>query len=355
MAAYLGTIPDDMDFAKTHPLYFSESRRACFDGSSFARRFDSDLRRVQGDFDLAQEEWAANFPGDNPLTWQEFRWAMAVVKSRSFGILLGSRVFSTLVPLGDLLNHRDPGRAVKWKLNKKSSSIEYSTIEPVQQGEELFTSYGERANSHLLLHYGFTVEGNPFLPAVTVTTPQSWPIFNDGSTDEATQEPPAVQTLKLRWESMQKLLRNLRWLVGQRDASCKDRRCETAADNKTEKEVLLGLLAAAKAQLSHWKDSNGAPWGADDDCKRVWRDDRRVWVVVEDFATNAVAALQNQKLPPLETLRKEIRSLPSTGGCEDGEDVPIGTEGDMYWKRCGQRMLQAYINADLKWLINPGS
>jgi len=113
---------------------------------------------------------------------EEFRWAMSVVHSRTFGSASkkGGVGVRMLVPLIDMINHAgDWGGAINrgkeyvaqdiaaWELLPPDQSscgaweMVVKAIRPVEEGDEITMSYGERENDDFLVHYGFVPDGNP--------------------------------------------------------------------------------------------------------------------------------------------------------------------------------------------------
>ena len=112
---------------------------------------------------------------------EEFKCAVAVVHSRTYGVSSGDTgegYFRALLPLADLLNHGgdeyiDETRSststvstetVAWSEitdEEDESEIAFSAQKTLEPGEEALMSYGERSNDHFLLYYGFVPRKNP--------------------------------------------------------------------------------------------------------------------------------------------------------------------------------------------------
>ena len=63
-----------------------------------------------------------------------------------------------LLPLLDLLNHRDGARV---RLERSEKAWRLVADDAYAAGGEVFNSYGARGNLELLLNYGFAVRDNP--------------------------------------------------------------------------------------------------------------------------------------------------------------------------------------------------
>ena len=112
---------------------------------------------------------------------EEFKCAVAVVHSRTYGVSSGDTgegYFRALLPLADLLNHGgdeyiDETRSststvstetVAWSEitdEEDESEIAFTAQKTLEPGEEALMSYGERSNDHFLLYYGFVPRKNP--------------------------------------------------------------------------------------------------------------------------------------------------------------------------------------------------
>mmetsp|Transcript_3417 Transcript_3417/g.9820 ORF Transcript_3417/g.9820 Transcript_3417/m.9820 type:complete len:533 (-) Transcript_3417:2061-3659(-) len=129
---------------------------------------------------------------------EEFRWALSVVHSRTFGSASpqGGVGVRMMVPLVDMINHAgdwggvvngaasksvSPLDVVVWELVPPSSDsgeweMAVKAIRPIEEGQEIVMSYGERDNNDFLVHYGFVPEANPH---------DSVQLFSDGSREAA--------------------------------------------------------------------------------------------------------------------------------------------------------------------------
>jgi hypothetical protein len=92
------------------------------------------------------------------FTSEEWEWCAMNVQARCFGRRLP---WLALVPFADSLNHANV--ATKYDFDTESNGC--FRLFPVgtnsyAAGSEVFNSYGRRDNRHLLVHYGFAMEGN---------------------------------------------------------------------------------------------------------------------------------------------------------------------------------------------------
>ena len=151
------------------------------------------VRQQQSDLEADLQLVQARVPGLADVAWEDFRWAMAVVGSRSFtlsppqapevgGMVQGaSDEVECMVPLMDMINHRRPrqttyglhpsttsSRSSTSSSSSNSSSTSFSdapgtatfiakTLEPVSSGDEVWDTYGAKSNDVLLRLFGFVV------------------------------------------------------------------------------------------------------------------------------------------------------------------------------------------------------
>lgn len=120
-------------------------------------------------------------PGGEQVEWEHFLWARYVTFSRTFTVsrlrlnvdeFLAQGVHmpnvatfgsargeaAVLIPLADMLNHaRNPN--CHWTYATDGFSV--TTAREVEEGEELFITYGSKENKLFLAHYGFVDAGSP--------------------------------------------------------------------------------------------------------------------------------------------------------------------------------------------------
>ncbi|GAQ80830.1 hypothetical protein KFL_000630320 [Klebsormidium nitens] len=77
--------------------------------------------------------------------WHEFRWAIAVVQSRSFS----------------LVQKRAENQAY-WETSPDGRSVFLKAARSISAGEELCDSYGKKGNDELLISYGFITRDNAY-------------------------------------------------------------------------------------------------------------------------------------------------------------------------------------------------
>lgn len=141
---------------------------------NFPSFYSSDeLAKMQGSFSLdmldqrqaALEEEFNRFTSSLPkykniYKLEDFIWARIVVITRVFGFKLDDKNSTEgLVPMADMLNHRQPpGTSWQFELSKNAFTIR--TTKMFLKGGEIFDTYGSKCNSRYLINYGFTLSDN---------------------------------------------------------------------------------------------------------------------------------------------------------------------------------------------------
>jgi hypothetical protein len=102
----------------------------------------------------------------NQVSFDEFKWAVSVVWSRSFAIT--EKMGQALVPLADLMNMETPklGRPNPMvSVEVTDTHLVYTAARDIYEFEQIFAQYGQRgpaSNAALLMDYGFVFPDNPF-------------------------------------------------------------------------------------------------------------------------------------------------------------------------------------------------
>ena len=100
------------------------------------------------------------------LPLDHVRWALGTVATRS--CFWPGRGGMCLVPFGDLLNHENPAPEAPADLgalfgfDQTSRAYVFRAQRRFAKGEEIFISYGRKANVELLSIYGFALEENEY-------------------------------------------------------------------------------------------------------------------------------------------------------------------------------------------------
>jgi len=106
---------------------------------------------------------------------QQWRWAVASVESRAFGVKVEGVELQAAVPYLDIANHQakaptthgivynsSSGSGGASAASSSSGFFELSSDAAYAPGQEVLISYGEKDNRQLMEQYGFVLAGNPF-------------------------------------------------------------------------------------------------------------------------------------------------------------------------------------------------
>ena len=103
--------------------------------------------------------------------------ARMIISSRIFGISINNYKTDVLVPFADLLNHKRP-RQTQWYYDNKIKSFVIQATEDIEQGKEIYDSYGKKTNGRFLLNYGFAIENNDSSEyALSVVFDDCYPLY----------------------------------------------------------------------------------------------------------------------------------------------------------------------------------
>ena len=106
---------------------------------------------------------------------QKFLQIRTLVGSRNFGLWIDGKKQTTLVPLGDMLNHSDKPD-VKWGFEKDAFVM--NSVHSLKS-QEITDSYGIKCNRSYILFYGFTlVDNNKCRNTVFIELNQSSSTYN---------------------------------------------------------------------------------------------------------------------------------------------------------------------------------
>ena len=106
------------------------------------------------------EHFIRSFPEYNTIyTLSDFVWARIVIVTRVFGFQTDDTATEGLVPMADMLNHKNPP-GTQWRFDKARNAFTIISTKICLKGSELFDSYGPKSNSRYLVNYGFTLDNN---------------------------------------------------------------------------------------------------------------------------------------------------------------------------------------------------
>lgn len=166
---YLDSLPQTLD----SPLFWSDEELTELQGTQLLGSVVGYLQFLENEYNKTLEEvLERNTELFDPavFTFDAFRWAFGILRSRSFAPLTGEEL--ALVPVADLMNHgvglddKNPSWLKKssgaqiWNIGKPSSNaLTVRASGNFQPGEEILMQYGSsKSNADLALDYGFVEE-----------------------------------------------------------------------------------------------------------------------------------------------------------------------------------------------------
>ena len=167
---YFDLLPKDFS---NFPIFYTEKELEYLKGSPFLNQvLDKKI-----DMKIDYEKICFYIPSFSQFSYQKFCEARMMISSRIFGIQMGENKTDVLAPFADLLNHKRP-RQTQWYYDNMLESFVIQAIEDINEGSEIFDSYGKKTNSRFLLNYGFSLENNDSSEyPLTVYFNNSYPLF----------------------------------------------------------------------------------------------------------------------------------------------------------------------------------
>eukprot|EP00186_Timspurckia_oligopyrenoides_P002613 CAMPEP_0182449698 /NCGR_PEP_ID=MMETSP1172-20130603/36097_1 /TAXON_ID=708627 /ORGANISM="Timspurckia oligopyrenoides, Strain CCMP3278" /LENGTH=421 /DNA_ID=CAMNT_0024647051 /DNA_START=1392 /DNA_END=2653 /DNA_ORIENTATION=+ len=91
-----------------------------------------------------------------------FIWAVSIVDSRAFRLVINGEDTTVFVPLADMANHSSKGTRFDRVLDTNSQElfVRYQGEKELKENEELLFCYSKLTSWQMLLYYGFVVENN---------------------------------------------------------------------------------------------------------------------------------------------------------------------------------------------------
>jgi histone-lysine N-methyltransferase SETD3 len=167
---YFDLLPNDFS---NFPIFYSQKELDYLKGSSFLNQiYDKKI-----DMKMDYEKICKFIPSFSQFSYKKFCQARMMISSRIFGIQIGENKTDVLAPFADLLNHKRP-RQTQWYFDNILQSFVIQALEDIEQGNEIFDSYGKKTNARFLLNYGFALEDNDTNEvSLTVVFNDSFPMF----------------------------------------------------------------------------------------------------------------------------------------------------------------------------------
>ena len=167
---YFDLLPKDFS---NFPIFYTEKELEYLKGSPFLNQVLDKKIDMKMDYDKI----CYYIPSFNQFPYKKFCEARMMISSRIFGIQIGENKTDVLAPFADLLNHKRP-RQTQWYYDNMLESFVIQAIEDIDEGCEIFDSYGKKTNSRFLLNYGFALDNNDSSEyPLTVFFNDSYPLF----------------------------------------------------------------------------------------------------------------------------------------------------------------------------------
>ena len=167
---YFDLLPNDFS---NFPIFYIQEELDLLKGSPFLKQISTKKDDIKYDYNKLCEH-ISDF---NQFSFLKFCQARILISSRIFGIQMKNKKTDVLVPFADLLNHKRP-KQTQWYYDDSIESFVIQATENIEEGNEIFDSYGKKTNARFLLHYGFCLDDNDTSEFnMTVTFNESHPLF----------------------------------------------------------------------------------------------------------------------------------------------------------------------------------
>ena len=242
--SYLDTLPKDLSHI---PIYFDEHKLSFLKGTTSARM----VMELNQFYKEEYNNLCAAIPDFSLYSYEEFKWALATVTSRSFEINVHGVETTVLVPMLDVLNHKNSPN-VSINFSNEADVFEMTSLKKVSSGQELFALYGSKSNTYLFVTYGFIIESNE---EDTATTPLSLsnsdPYFLRKKDLLKGKINNIFNLTKFNDDEFKKCVETLRILnadfCSKKDGSVMDFKKPVSIED--EKKVLVKLIAICKGRM----------------------------------------------------------------------------------------------------------
>ena len=167
---YFDLLPNDFS---NFPIFYTQDELNLLKGSPFLNQISTKKDDIKNDYNKLCEH-ISDF---NQFSLLKFCQARILISSRIFGIQMKDKKTDVLVPFADLLNHKRP-KQTQWYYDDSIESFVIQATENIEEGSEIFDSYGKKTNARFLLHYGFCLDDNDTSEFnMTITFNESFPLF----------------------------------------------------------------------------------------------------------------------------------------------------------------------------------
>jgi protein-histidine N-methyltransferase len=150
---YFDILPDDLS---NFPIFWNKKELDMLKGSAILTQIKDRKNYLKDDYKRLIKAipefkiWCS---------YEKFTQLRTFVGSRNFGITIGHDRVGSMVPMSDMLNHKRP-QMTSWTFNNEQQAFTITSKENINGKTELMDSYGIKAKSQFLLHYGFIPNNN---------------------------------------------------------------------------------------------------------------------------------------------------------------------------------------------------
>ena len=169
---YFDLLPHDFS---NFPIFYTSKELEYLKGSPFLYQILEKKEDMKSDYAIL----CKYLPDFKQFSYLKFCQARLLISSRIFGISINDNKTDVLAPFADLLNHKRP-RQTQWYYDDKLESFVIQATEDIQEGSEIFDSYGRKTNARFLLNYGFCLEDNDTSEYIMkITFNENYPLFEE--------------------------------------------------------------------------------------------------------------------------------------------------------------------------------
>ena len=169
---YFDLLPHDFS---NFPIFYTSKELEYLKGSPFLYQILEKKEDMKSDYAIL----CKYLPDFKQFSYLKFCQARLLISSRIFGISINDNKTDVLAPFADLLNHKRP-RQTQWYYDDKLESFVIQATEDIQEGSEIFDSYGRKTNARFFLNYGFCLEDNDTSEYIMkITFNENYPLFEE--------------------------------------------------------------------------------------------------------------------------------------------------------------------------------
>ncbi len=146
---FLDVLPSVKDVSN-FPIFYSDETLNAISCSSLWFMANSILSELKSEY-AALLKYVDMFD----FSYEEYKWACTMYRSRSFTHTLIGKTTAAMVPLHDMMNHSSIGKLCSYGFSISKGGFEMKYGHPLKAGEELKSSYCDQKYASTYLKYGF--------------------------------------------------------------------------------------------------------------------------------------------------------------------------------------------------------